>query len=179
MKFYSLNHRSFSIAFFSFTTLALSFLSSCYPEEDKDPDCIGEETPCRGFDFSFVDAETYENLMGTDGQLIHPDTMFILNMQGDTMAQGPYYGPRYGTLTEWWNVGFSPYQELNCFNQCTLDSAFSRSYYIYTGNQDWDTLEIHFPAKTEYATVMEVTFNNMDARVPEGVQEYASYYFRK
>lgn len=156
-----------------------SILTSCSPDE-VDTTCIGTNTPCEGFGWSFVDPDTYENLMGKDGYPIHPDTIIVLNLTNDTM----YHEPFYNQFADWWSIGFSPgpYQELNCFNQCELDSAFSRYYYVYVGNQDWDTVEAHFPANTNVATVMEVYFNGKDATVPENRPETSietSYWFQK
>ncbi|WP_425389820.1 hypothetical protein [Ekhidna sp.] len=156
-----------------------SLLISCSPDE-VDTTCIGADTPCEGFSWSFVDPDTYENLMGKEGQPIHPDTIVILNLSQDTM----YHELFSYQAIDWWTVQFipGPYQELNCFNQCLLDSAFSRYYYIYVGNDDWDTVEVHFPANTNRATVMEVYFNDKDASVPTDRPDWtieSSYWFQK
>lgn len=155
-------------------------LTSCGPDDSADATCIGVDAPCEGFSWSFVDPDTYENLMGTDGQLIHPDTVVILNLTQDTM----FHRPHYSQFSKWWSISFSPgpYQELNCFNQCVLDSAFSRFYYVYVGNQDWDTLEVHFPANTTRATLMEVYFNGEDGSKPDdrpANTPSSTYWFQK
>lgn len=157
-------------------------ISSCDSDvfpDNKDTTCLGKEEPCRGFSWSFVDPDTYENLMGPIDKPIHPDTVVVLNMTHDTM----YHTTRKIYNVDWWTVEFSPgpYQELNCFNQCVLDSAFSRYYYVYVGNQDWDTVEVHFPARTKYAGVMEVYFNDQDPRVPDDrtTAAFSSYWFQK
>lgn len=49
----------------------------------------------------------------------------------------------------WYSIEyFSPFDELYCFNMCTNDSSFTRTYYMYLGNGDMDTIEIYFPART-------------------------------
>lgn len=154
-------------------------LTSCSPDDPADTTCFGIDAPCEGFSWSFVDPDTYENIMGTDGQLIHPDTVVILNLTQDTMFHRLF---NFEAIN-WSTISFSPgpYQELNCFNQCVLDSAFSRYYYVYVGNQDWDTVEVHFPANTQWATVMEVYFNGEDATVPDDrpAGAHSSYWFQK
>lgn len=59
---------------------------------------------------------------------------------------------------------FDPFQELYCFNQCLLDSAFTRTYHVYIGNGDIDTLEVYFAERTER---YHLFFNGVDGAPPE------------
>jgi len=161
---------------FALILLLTSILISCSePEEKINSDCYGENSPCpQGFSLTIVKKGTFENLIGLDSQLIHPDSIIILNMDSIQMYK------RVHDFADWWVIdGFTPYQELHCFNQCTLDSAFSRFYYIYIGNEDWDTLEVHFPARTKFATYLEVYFNGFDATEPKNAPVSISYWLQK
>ncbi len=160
-------------------TFTISHLLSCDNNVKTYGDCefVPQES-CEGFGFSFVNADTYENLMGTDGQLIHPDSVVITNTRNDQMYHNPFKYTDGWYIIEW----FNPFQEIKCFNQCISDSAFTRTYYIYIGNGDTDTMEVYFPTRSPGP---EVFFNGSDARVPLnelpdslGVGR-SSYWFRK
>ena len=163
------------------TSFALLF--SCAPNlSEEEIPCIGLDAECEGFGWSYVrkTEDTYINLMGTDeNALIHPDSIVVLNLSLDTMFHSIFRVD----ADNWYIVGISPWQELVCLNQCVLDSAFSRYYYVYAGNEDWDTVEVHFPAKTRFATVMEVYFNGVDPSIPEDKDvnqpRYSTYWFQK
>ena len=95
---------------------------------------------CAGFSFSIVDADSYENLIGEEN-LIHPDSIVIINTRNDTI---PGYYPI--AFSDGWVViaDLNPFAEITCFNQCLSDSAFTRTYYMYIGNGDTDTIDVFF-----------------------------------
>lgn len=140
-----------------FLTLGLLTFISC-DQPIKTPDGC-QFNRCGTTGWSFVDAITYENLLGPD-KLIHPDSLVITNTRGDSMFYKVF------TFSSGWTVvtAFSPFQEIYCFNQCLLDSAFTRTYYLYLGNQDTDTLEVHFPVRSAWYTT---TYNGLSGEVPE------------
>jgi hypothetical protein len=160
--------------------LVLAVLQSCWFEETpvKDEEC--QATPsevCTGFSWSFVDADTYQNIMCPDSCLIHPDSVFVLNTRGDTMPSRP----SFLELANWWTINrFDPYDELSCFNPCVNDSAFSRFYFVYVGNLDFDTMEVRWTPNQSY---YDVFYNGVDASIPadkdENVPAYSSVWFVK
>jgi hypothetical protein len=176
-----------SISYSSFISLFLfviaTYLFSSCDTFPGDPNCIDANTPCEGFSFAIVD-DSLNNLVGRD-RLINPDSTILLNLDLDTMTlTSSLLIDSFDEIPQdsiWWRFGMSPYQELNCFNQCIIDSAFSRFYYLYIGNNDWDTIEVHFPAKTERATVMEVYYNKAEGFVPENenIPALTSFWFKK
>ena len=133
---------------------------------------------CAGFSFSIVDAGSYENLVGKDGQQIHPDSIIITNTRRDTM---PRYFP-WQLSDGWWIIAeLDPFTEITCFNQCQSDSAFTRTYYMYLGNGDTDTVDVFFP---EMAQGPEVFFNGTTGNLPNDLPPEAgsgrsSFWFRK
>ena len=161
--------------------LVLAVLQSCWFEESpvKDEECQATPTEvCTGFSWSFVEPGTYENIMCPDSCLIQPDSVFVLNMRGDTMPSSPLYL----RADNWWSIeNFSPYDELSCFNPCVNDSAFSLFYYIYTGNLDFDTMEVRWIPNQSY---YEVFFNGFDGSIPQDIRDenipaHSSYWFLK
>lgn len=97
--------------------------------------------------------------MGTNGQLIHPDSIVITNTRKDTMHQEAF---QYSD--GWYSIeGFSPFHEITCFNQCISDSAFTRTYYVYIGNGDTDTMEVYFAERSEEP---EAFYNGRSGEVP-------------
>ena len=76
---------------------------------------------------------------------------------------------------------FSPFDEITCFNQCSLDSAFTRTYYVYIGNGDTDTLEVVFEAytKREAPFYNGVSGGEFGYTPPEILGPKSPYYFRK
>ena len=164
------------------TVLSLLVLSACEtPGEVTNPgtpeECIFHPlTACDGFSFSIIDKDTYESLIGED-RLIHPDSIVITNTRGNEMHNIPKtYSDGWYTVEQ-----FSPFDEITCFNQCLLDSAFSREYYIYLGNGDTDTLEVHFPVTSQYE---ETYYNGIsggdfgETPIEVGGAK-SSFYFRK
>lgn len=115
--------------------------------------------------------------MGTNGQLIHPDSVVITNTREDTMPHEVFQ-----FSDGWYTIdGFSPFHEITCFNQCISDSAFTRTYYVYIGNGDTDTMEVYFAERSEEP---EAFYNGRSGEVPEDRADstglgYTSYWFRK
>ena len=157
--------------------LTTVFAVSCEKAPVETDGCYFDaRNACQGFSFSIVNKGTYENLIGED-RLIHPDSIVITNTRSDVMHHRPYsYSDGWYTIEE-----FSPFQEMYCFNQCKLDSSFTRTYYLYVGNGDTDTLEVFYQSRSE----REDTFYN---GVSGGEYGYtpteiegpkSPYYFRK
>ncbi|MEQ9303268.1 MAG: hypothetical protein RJQ14_05075, partial [Marinoscillum sp.] len=126
--------------------VAIIALDACGPESEHFGDCeFSSRSSCSSFTFSFINAETYENIMGTHDQLINTDSVVITNSRKDTM---PHEAFQYSD--GWYSIeGFSPFHEISCFNQCISDSAFTRTYYVYVGNGDTDTMEVYFAERSE------------------------------
>ncbi len=144
-------------------TLALSLIIiiSCEPDEEEKGECDTSDS-CLSTSFSFVDPDNYKNLMGYDGQPIHPDSIAITNSRGDTMSHKTYQ-----MVDGWVELSyFNPFQEITCFNQCLLDSAFTRTYYVYIGNDDLDTLEVYFPERAQNYTIF---YNGVSGEVPDDI----------
>ena len=160
--------------------LILAVLQSCWFEESPvlNDECIGSAGDiCSGFSWSFVEPATYENIMCPDSCRIYPDSVFVLNTRGDTMPLTPFFWRG----ADWWSIeNFSPYDELRCFNECLNDSAFSRFYYVYVGNLDFDTMEVRWTPNQSY---YEVFFNDKNANIPEEVDldqvGRSAYWFMK
>ena len=168
--------------FFWVIMVSLLALSACETSAEVTNPGTPEEcvfhprTACNGFSFSIVNKDTYENLVG-EKRLIHPDSLVITNTRGDVMHHTPFsYSDGWFTIEE-----FSPFDELTCFNQCKLDSSFTRTYYVYMGNGDTDTLDVYFKAKSESE---ETFFNQLTGEVPDDRADstgsgYSVYWFRK
>ena len=147
------------ILFFSIITI-ITLIISCNADVKTYGDCeFDQQKSCEGFSFSFVNADTYENLMGKNGQLIHPDSIVITNTRNNQMYHEPYKYSDGWYIIEW----FNPFQEIKCFNQCISDSAFTRTYYVYIGNEDVDTMDVFFDKRTQGP---EVYYNGVNGRVP-------------
>lgn len=158
-----------------------SMLNSCgplFPEDETDTTCLFAGEPCEGFSWSFIKKGTYENIMGKDGQIVHPDSVYVLNMAKERMSSDA----QQQSDGYWLITNFSPFEEMNCFNMCLVDSAFSRYYYVYVGNNDWDTMEVHFPI-TKYALYQEVFYNGVNAQppddLPDTIHRQTAYWFYK
>ena len=141
------------------------FLTSCLQEkferENPDGDCDFDPLAgCIDTPFSIVDAGTYQILVGYDGQRINPDSVKIVNSRGQEIYFDLY------TFANGWNIfeTFGPFQELHCFNQCRLDSAFTRTYYMYLGNGDTDTIEAQFALNEPHPVLY---YNGEDATTPD------------
>ncbi|MEO9473936.1 MAG: hypothetical protein ABJG41_00310 [Cyclobacteriaceae bacterium] len=151
-------------------------LTSCDLFDDKEPqDCVFKRSSCSGADWSFVDPDTYENLMGYD-KPINPDSIVILNSRMDTM----YHEVNFW-VENWGVVYFNPFHELHCFDLCKLDSAFTRTYYLYLGTEDIDTIEAYFAERTAR---YHLFFNGVSGEVPSDIPEaYGSgrslFWFQK
>ena len=157
----------------------LGLLISCKPETNEGECEFIPRINCSTFTFSFIDPDSYENLMGVDGQPIHPDSIVITNSRRDTM-----YHEIFAFSDGWYTVqNFSVFQEITCFNQCQLDSAFTRTYHVYIGNGDTDTLEVHFPVRSDNYTTY---YNGISGELPDYRElpsgygsGYTTYWFRK
>ncbi len=160
-------------------SIFILLLIACEPNNiEVTNDCkFDPRRSCNSFSFSIVNKDTYENLVGTNGQLIHPDSIVITNTRGNVMDEKPL-----GLSDGWYTIeSFSPFEELYCFNQCKLDSAFTRTYFVYLGNGDTDTMEVYFPAHSEKE---EVFYNGLNANIPDDIHDslgsgYSVYWFRK
>lgn len=155
----------------------LCLLSSCGPDEEVQEECVFDaRTACSSFSFSIVNADTYENLVG-DGRLIDPEKVVVTNTRNDTMHISPFQ-----FSDGWTTIGqFSPFQEITCFNQCVLDSAFTRTYYLHYGGSDTDTMEVFFPERKRDPIIY---FNGLNGEVPDDRADstgtgYSVYWFRK
>ena len=160
--------------------VCLLFIISCDGKSEitDEEGCVFEPvSSCAGFSFSIVEANTYENLIGEEN-LIHPDSIVIINTRNDTM---PGYFPLKFS-DGWYTIeDLDPFREITCFNQCLSDSAFTRTYYMYIGNGDTDTIDVFFP---ERSGGPEVFFNGdsgevPDDRPPETGLGYSPFWFRK
>ncbi|MBR09561.1 MAG: hypothetical protein CMP48_17985 [Rickettsiales bacterium] len=155
----------------------LGLLISCKPETNEGECEFIPRINCSTFTFSFIDPDSYENLMGVDGQPIHPDSIVITNSRRDTM-----YHEIFAFSDGWYTVqNFSVFQEITCFNQCQLDSAFTRTYHVYIGNGDTDTLEVHFPVRSDNYTTY---YNEVSGELPNDIPENlgsgrTTFWFRK
>jgi len=153
----------------------ISLTIACEPNEAA-KNCFNLH-PCNYASFVIVNSNTFESLIG-DELKIHPDSIVILNDRLDTM-----YHSIEKFLTYQYISRFNPFQEITCFNQCLSDSAFSRYYYLYVGNGDMDTIEVHFPANQEYTTIYEFYFNGESGNIPDDPksEDYGGfpYMFRK
>lgn len=104
--------RSFRVQIFFCLINLFWFLIACEPEKIGNDDCyFSQRSSCSGFAFSFVNPNTYENLLGSNGQPIHPDSVVITNTRRDTMYHELY------SYSDGWNIiaNFSPLQEITCF----------------------------------------------------------------
>jgi hypothetical protein len=167
---------------FKITILSLVLLTSCiferFEKDNTDGDCVFDPVVgCIDTPFSIVDADTYQNLVGYDGQLINPDTVKIVNTRGQDM----FFDIR--THSNGWISfeTFGPFQEIHCFNQCLLDSAFALTYYMYLGNGDTDTIEARFalnePDPVLYYNGKDATRPNDAILVVGGV--FTPFWFQK
>lgn len=155
--------------------LMLLVFMSCDSGGEVINDCYFQpRSSCASTSFSFVDPETFENLLGYD-KAINPDSIVITNLEGDTMYHKVFFWNDWNTVE-----GFGPFQELYCFNQCKLDSAFTRTYFMYLGCTDTDTIEAVFP---EHAPTFTLFFNGLDGTIPKNkpaeMPEYSLFWFRK
>jgi hypothetical protein len=162
---------------FLLSLVILSILISCGPDEMPEEVCqYSPTTSCSGYSFSIVDKDTYESLIGTDGQLIHPDSIYITNTRKDTMS----HEARRSSDGRWAVERFNPFQEISCFNQCLLDSAFTRTYYLYIGNGTTDTMEFFFPVRSPGPNAF---LNGVSGRIqpdfPKDQSIRTAFYFRK
>lgn len=152
--------------------ILITLAISCREDVKTSEDCgFDPRGICPSFSFSFVDPDTYENLMGVDGQPIHPDSIVITHTRKDTMNHEIFV-----SVDGWHSVyRFWVFEEISCFNQCLLDSAFTRTYYVYLGNDDTDTMEVYFPERSDHFTTF---YNGLSGEFPEygNVPEYISRY---
>lgn len=144
--------------------LGCLYFISCDPAPEVYENCKWDPRgrDCRGFSISIVDAETNENLVGKNGEPIHPDSIIIYNTRGDEMPIDIRKHEPAHLENGWYTIDrFSPFDELYCFNMCTNDSSFTRTYYMYLGNGDMDTIEAYFPARTNpYKVLYNGSFEN-------------------
>ena len=127
--------------------LLLCALSCCETVDEPPQGCF--DSTCETYSYSFVDANTNENLMGTDGQPFHPDSIAIFTDKWEEIR----VIPGYQESIDWWTVRFSYYDALRRCDLHETDSTFDLKFYFYLNKDDFDTLTITFAPCLDFAAI--------------------------
>ena len=160
-----------------FSLSVLCILTACEREKVNHNGCYFDSTyDCGGFTFSIVDLDTYENIIGEEDHLIDPTEMRIKNVDDHIM----WFDFRKSS-DGWYGISFyGVFEEFECFNQCLLDSSFTRTYYLDIGNNDIDTLEVFVEAhKMGPTTFYNGLSGEYQQDLPSDFSPRTAFIFRK
>lgn len=148
--------------------LSLVLLTDCNREEPP-AECIISE--CNPWSYSIVEKGTDCNLMGRNGEPIHPDSIRVTYQTGEGIPH------RLEFFGDWPRFSFLYQDALRRCDLFNTDSTFNMRFYIYLGNNDTDTLDIQiapcrdfdqmaYNGSTENWFNVGTATNNVCGRIP-------------